>query len=107
MEQSCCASIGGAPMSIRPLMSPDKAPPGSGLLLVFRVDDFDMALKTARSLVTRLEEEPHVNPNTQTASSLSVIRTDITPPSVRWPPGRSRPDRRVQPTKARLFATRP
>jgi hypothetical protein len=26
-----------------------------------------MALKRARALVTRLEEEPHVNPNTQTA----------------------------------------
>jgi hemoglobin len=33
--------------------------------LFFRVDDFDMALKRARAL-TRLEEEPHVNPNTQT-----------------------------------------
>ena len=49
------------------LMSPDKAPPGNGLLLFFRVDDFDRALKRARALVTRLEEEPHVNPNTQTA----------------------------------------
>jgi catechol 2,3-dioxygenase-like lactoylglutathione lyase family enzyme len=48
------------------LMSPDEAPPGNGLLLFFRVDDFDLALKRARSLVTRLEEEPHVNPNTQT-----------------------------------------
>jgi catechol 2,3-dioxygenase-like lactoylglutathione lyase family enzyme len=49
------------------LMSPDKAPPGNGLLMFFRVDDFDMALKRARALVPRLEEEPHVNPNTQTA----------------------------------------
>jgi hypothetical protein len=40
--------------------------PGNGLLLFFRVDDFDMALKRARALVTRLEEEPHVNPNIQT-----------------------------------------
>jgi len=48
-------------------MSPDKAPPGNGLLLFFRVDDFDMALKRARALVTCLEEEPHVNANTQTA----------------------------------------
>ena len=48
-------------------MSPDKGPPGNGLLLFFRVDDFDMALKRARALVTRLEEEPRVNPNTQTA----------------------------------------
>jgi predicted enzyme related to lactoylglutathione lyase len=47
------------------LMSPDEAPPGNGLLLFFRVDDFDMALKRARALVTRLEA-PHVNPNTRT-----------------------------------------
>jgi catechol 2,3-dioxygenase-like lactoylglutathione lyase family enzyme len=48
------------------LMSPDHGTPGDGLLLFFRVDDFDLALQRARSLVTRLEEEPHVNPNTQT-----------------------------------------
>jgi hypothetical protein len=47
-------------------MSPDKALPGNGLLLFFRVDDFDMALKRARALVSRLEEESHVNPSTQT-----------------------------------------
>jgi catechol 2,3-dioxygenase-like lactoylglutathione lyase family enzyme len=48
------------------LMSPHHGPPGNGLLLFFRVDDFDPALQRARALVTRLEEEPHVNPNTQT-----------------------------------------
>jgi hypothetical protein len=48
------------------LMSPDAASPGNGLLLFFRVDDFDMALKRARALVARFEEEPHMNPNTQT-----------------------------------------
>ena len=48
------------------LLSPDRGAPGNGLLLFFRVDDFDLALQRARSLVTRLEEEPHVNPNTQT-----------------------------------------
>jgi predicted enzyme related to lactoylglutathione lyase len=47
-------------------MSPDKASPGNGLLLFFRVDDFDIALKRAHALVSRLEEEPHVNPSTQT-----------------------------------------
>jgi hypothetical protein len=47
-------------------MSPDHATPGNGLLLFFRVDDFDMALQRARALVPRLEEEPHVNPNTRT-----------------------------------------
>jgi len=48
------------------LTSPDTATPGNGLLLFFRVDDFDMALKRARALVARLEEEPHANPNTGT-----------------------------------------
>ena len=48
------------------LMNTDHATPGNGLLLFFRVDDFDLALQRARSLVTRFEEEPHVNPNTQT-----------------------------------------
>jgi len=48
------------------LMSPDGASAGNGLLLFFRVDDFGQALKRARALVTRFEEEPRVNPNTQT-----------------------------------------
>ena len=48
------------------LMSSDTASPGNGLLLFFRVDDYEMALKRARALVDRFEEEPHVNPNTQT-----------------------------------------
>ncbi len=49
------------------LTSPDTATPGNGLLLFFRVDDFDEALARARALVDRFEEEPHVNPNTETA----------------------------------------
>jgi catechol 2,3-dioxygenase-like lactoylglutathione lyase family enzyme len=48
------------------LMSPDKALAGNGLLLFFRVDDFDLALRRARALVRTLEEEPHVNPATGT-----------------------------------------
>ena len=48
------------------LMSPDQAQLGNGLLLFFRVDDFDKALPRARALVARLEEEPHLNPNTGT-----------------------------------------
>ena len=48
------------------LMSPAQGKPGNGLLLFFRVDDFSRALKRARALVTRLEEEPRVNPNTGT-----------------------------------------
>ena len=49
-----------------PLMSPDRATPGNGLLLFFRVDDYERCLQQARGLVDRFEEEPHVNPNTQT-----------------------------------------
>jgi len=48
------------------LMRPDRGAPGNGLLLFFRVDDYDEALKRARSLVPRFEEEPHLNPNTET-----------------------------------------
>jgi hypothetical protein len=47
-------------------MSAERAMPGNGLLLFFRVDDFDLALQRARALVRRLEEEPRVNPNTET-----------------------------------------
>jgi catechol 2,3-dioxygenase-like lactoylglutathione lyase family enzyme len=48
------------------LSSPDHASPGNGLLLFFRVDDFDEALPRARSLVTIFEQEPQVNPATGT-----------------------------------------
>ena len=48
------------------LTSPHDAGPGNGLLLFFRVDNFDVALPSARTLVGRLEEEPHVNPRTGT-----------------------------------------
>ena len=48
------------------LMSPDDGAPGNGLLLFFCVDDYEVALKRARALVERFEEEPHVNANTQT-----------------------------------------
>jgi len=48
------------------LSSPDQVPPGNGLLLFFRVDDFDEALPRARSLVSALELEPQVNPATGT-----------------------------------------
>ena len=47
-------------------MSPDGAEPGNGLILLFRVDDFDTTLLNARKLAARLEEEPHVNPATGT-----------------------------------------
>lgn len=48
------------------LTSPAGAEPGNGLLLFFRVDNFDAALPRARALVRQLEEEPHRNPNTGT-----------------------------------------
>ena len=48
------------------LESPGHSEPGNGLLLFFRVDDFDEALLRARTLVSRLEEEPRVNPSTGT-----------------------------------------
>ena len=48
------------------LTSPEPIRPGNGLLLFFRVDDFDTSLARARGLVARLDEEPHLNPNTQT-----------------------------------------
>ena len=48
------------------LSSPARAEPGNGLLLFFRVDDFDDALSRARALVDRLEEEPRMNPATGT-----------------------------------------
>jgi catechol 2,3-dioxygenase-like lactoylglutathione lyase family enzyme len=48
------------------LSSPDRAEPGNGLLLFFRVDDFDEGLSRARTLVPELEEEPQTNPATGT-----------------------------------------
>ena len=47
-------------------MSPDRAEHGNGLLLFFRVDDFDQALSRARALVGLLAEEPEMNPATGT-----------------------------------------
>ena len=48
------------------LTSRESAIPGNGLLLFFRVDDFDRALERARRLASRFEEEPHRNPQTGT-----------------------------------------
>src|SRR5713101_8955539 len=100
------------------LMSPDKAAPGNGLLLFFRIDDFDMALKRARALVTRLEEEPHVNPNTRTREfslrdpdGYYVTISSLSPAELAQV-AKQRPNKRLQPTKARarvrqLAAKRP
>lgn len=48
------------------LSDPRIARPGHGLILFFRVDDFDDTLARARTIVTAFEEEPHVSPNTGT-----------------------------------------
>lgn len=48
------------------LTSRSRAEPGNGLLLFFRIDDFDMSLSVARTLVARFEDEPGTNPNTGT-----------------------------------------
>jgi hypothetical protein len=49
-----------------PGTTPDRPIAGNGLLLFFRVDDFDPTLERARELTARFEEEPHMNPRTQT-----------------------------------------
>lgn len=48
------------------LSNPELATPGNGLLLFFRVDDYEASLTRARRLVARFEEGPHENPNTGT-----------------------------------------
>jgi catechol 2,3-dioxygenase-like lactoylglutathione lyase family enzyme len=90
-----------------PLMSPDKGTPGNGLLLFFRVDDYEMALERARALAARFEEEPHLNPNTQTMEfslrdpdGYYVTISAFSAPR-RKGPARRRPNKRLQPTKAR------
>lgn len=49
------------------LHSPSRAQPGNGLLLFFRVGDFDQALERARILVKELDGEPKISENTGTA----------------------------------------
>ena len=48
------------------LASADEVTPGNGLLLFFRVDDFDETFARARELVSSLDEPPHINPATGT-----------------------------------------
>src|SRR5262249_1430555 len=88
------------------LMSPGDGAPGNGLLLFFRVDDFDEALQRARALVPRFEEDPHVNRNTRTMEfslrdpdGYYVTMSALRPP--RRTPARRRPDKGLQRTKAR------
>ena len=92
------------------LMSPDQALPGNGLLLFFRVDDFDMALKRARALASRLDEEPHLNPNTQT-QEFSLRDPDgyyVTISALSAPrPTKRRPNKRLQLTRTRGRINKP
>jgi catechol 2,3-dioxygenase-like lactoylglutathione lyase family enzyme len=87
------------------LVSPGDVTPGNGLLLFFRVDDFDEALERAHTLVPRLEEDPHDNPNTGT-KEFSLRDPDgyyVTISALSAPPRRKRTSRtkkRVQPRKA-------
>ena len=89
------------------LMRPDNGTPGNGLLLFFCVDDYKMALKRARTLVVRFEEEPHVNPNTQTWEfSLRdpdgyYVTISAFSPLQQSGPARRRPNKQSQSTKAR------
>jgi hypothetical protein len=48
------------------LRSPEREGTGNGLLLFFRLDDFEGALRRARSLVSALDQEPELNPATGT-----------------------------------------
>jgi catechol 2,3-dioxygenase-like lactoylglutathione lyase family enzyme len=48
------------------LESAENTTPGNGLLLFFRVDNFEASLENARTLVDRFEEEPNLNPATTT-----------------------------------------
>ena len=88
------------------LMSPEDGTPGNGLLLFFRVDDYERALRRARALVPRLEEEPHVNPNTRTKEfSLRdpdgyYVTISALSAAERGTTARPGPNRRLQPTKA-------
>jgi hypothetical protein len=75
--------------------------------LFFRIDDSDQALKRARALVDRFEEEPHLNPNTQTREfSLRdpdgyYVTISALPAAQRRGPAERRPNKRLQPAKAR------
>lgn len=48
------------------LASPVPVQPGNGLLLFFRVDDFNECLARARGMAATLEQKPSANPNTGT-----------------------------------------
>ncbi len=81
MGPCCSASISGGVHGHPSLMSPDEASPGNGLLLFFRVDDFNMALNRARALVTPARrgaprEPEHSNKGVLTLGSGRILRHD-------------------------------
>ena len=80
------------------LTSPDHAQPGNGLLLFFRVDDFDLSLTRARALVAGSRRSPTGIRTPEPWSSHSEIRTAITSRSVRS----LRPDNRCRGAGRRL-----
>ncbi len=117
-ELCCSAFTNGASRTYPSLTSPEHGTPGSGLLLFFRVDDYGAALRRARALVPRLAEEPHVNPNTRTKEfslrdpdGYYVTISSLSPAELAQV-AKQRPNKRLQPTKARarvrqLAAKRP
>jgi catechol 2,3-dioxygenase-like lactoylglutathione lyase family enzyme len=85
------------------LTGPGAGMPGNGLLLFFRVDDFEPALRRARTLVPRLEEDPHLNPSTRTME-FSLRDPDgyyVSISALSAPQQRRRPIKRQKPTKVR------
>jgi len=84
------------------LTSPDGGTPGNGLLLFFCVDDYGMALRRARALALRFDEEPHVNPNTR-AREFSLRDPDgyyVTISAYSPADASRRPDKRSRPKMA-------
>ena len=61
-----------------PLMSPDHGTPGNGLLLFFRVDDFDLALQEHALSSAGSKRSPTSIRTLEPRSSRSEIRTDVT-----------------------------
>src|SRR5436305_8411144 len=79
MGPCCSASISGGVHGHPSLMSPDEASPGNGLLLFFRVDDFNIALNRARALVTPARrgaprEPEHSNKRVLTLGAGRILR---------------------------------
>ncbi len=46
-----------------PTMTDPKIPVGNGLILFIRVSDLDRVLKNATTINAKIEDKPHINPN--------------------------------------------